>query len=138
MASASCSWRTSTSGQPSPTMCSFRFARCPLLGKNARASSWQRLRQLERQWPVNASGRACHSGSDHQLAGAVSDSTEHAPDEWTMPFPIRPGVIAVRNESKGEAALLRPARQAHQFGGRELLTRELVTELGQCDCSTWI
>jgi hypothetical protein len=78
---------------------------------------------------VNTSARTRYSGSDRQCAYGVSDSTNDAPDKRALSLAFGPGMVVIGYECKFETAVLGSASQAHQFGRRELLTPELVTEL---------
>src|ERR1044071_4889413 len=79
---------------------------------------------------MNADGRASHPCSDLQLFGRVRDRPDDAPDKGTLPLPIDPGMIMIRDHRKLETRFLRAYREANQIGGAVFFAAELVADFG--------
>src|SRR5438093_9948359 len=106
-ASASLSWRTSISGQPCPRICFVQVLSCADSQEEApRQHVFRGCGRLRDDSRVKAKAWTCHSSADDEFACDLRDATDNAPDKRTLPLPVCPRVIVVRNGCEREAVLL--------------------------------
>jgi hypothetical protein len=88
-----------------------------------------RRRRLGDDRGMDPDQRARDAGSEPQLFGLARDPANHAPDERALTLAVDPWMEVIRDQSEGEARLLRRARVLDQAAGSVLLARERIAEL---------